>query len=74
MDRQREITYMQVRMARRAMRAWGATPAQVSRRFARHDVLGYIEQNYDLLHLEGDEAVFEDVAAYIERGEAEEYA
>ncbi len=73
-DRQREITYMQVRMARCAMRTWDATLGQVSQRFAKYDVTAYIEQNYDLLHLEGDEAVFEDVAAYVNRREAEEHA
>ena len=58
MERRQQIIYMQVRLVRKAAEAWGVPIDQVPQ---------YIEDNYDLLHMEGDEAIFADITQLMER-------
>jgi hypothetical protein len=48
-----------------ACREWGMPMREVIDVFEQHDVLGYIERNFGLLHMEGDDAVFDDVTCYL---------
>lgn len=65
MNERQQITYMQVRIVRMAAERWRKSLAEVTELFDRYSVLEYIEENFGLLHLEGDEAVFEDVCGYL---------
>lgn len=65
MERSREILYLQVRIARLAGRTWAVPIDKVARTFEAHHVPEFIAENYDLLHLEGDEAVLEDVERFM---------
>lgn len=65
MERRQEIIYMQVRIARLAAEHWRVAPHEAMRFFGAASVPEYIEENYELLHLEGDEAVLADVLAYM---------
>lgn len=66
MERRQEIIYMQVRIARIASERWRLSPRETAHVFETYRVAEYIEQNYELLHLEGDEAVFQDISAFLE--------
>ena len=65
MDERQQITYMQIRIVRMASENWHRSLAEVTLLFDRYSVLEYIEDNFGLLHLEGDEAIFEDVCGYL---------
>lgn len=69
-ERQQNIC-MQIRMVRRAAAEWGVPEGEAARRLAAADALGYVERNFALFHLEGDEAVFQDVLEYMARREGE---
>ena len=50
---------------------WGASLRQVVSLFCGYGVLEYIEDCFDYFHLEGDDAVFDDVVRYLERREVD---
>ena len=65
MSERQQITYMQTRIARMAHERWGLTLREVAQLFGRWDAFGYIARNFGIFHLEGDDAVLDDVAAYL---------
>ena len=65
MDEERQITFMQARICRLAARRWRSSLHDVMQVFAENRVLYYIEDCYDYFHLEGDEAVLDDVERYL---------
>ena len=65
MNEERQITFMQARICRMAARRWNRPLHDVMRIFAEHRVLYYIEECYGYFHLEGDEAVLDDVERYL---------
>ena len=65
MGERQQITYMQTRITRLACKRWNMPMRDVVGIFMKYDVLGYIERNYGLFHMEGDDAVFEDVVLYL---------
>lgn len=65
MGERQQITYMQTRITRMACRAWAMPMRDVVELFIKHDVMGYIERNFGLFHMEGDDAVFDDVSRYL---------
>lgn len=67
MERRQQIIYMQVRLVRKAAEAWGVPIDGAVKRLAAFQVPQYIEDNYDLLHMEGDEAIFADITQLMER-------
>lgn len=67
MGERQQITYMQVRIVRLACHRLCLSLAEVVALFNSCDVFGYIERNFGLFHMEGDDAVFDDVVAYMDR-------
>ena len=67
MSEKAEITFMQTRLIRLASEEWHLSMEQVIDLFKKADVLGYIEKGYGIFHCEGDEAVLEDIAEFLER-------
>lgn len=65
MNERAQITYMQTRISRKAAETWNLSLREVMHLFRTADVLGYIERNFGLLHIEGDDAVFDDVLSYL---------
>ena len=61
MTRQSEIAYMQARMARMATEKWKLPIEEVGRVFSDYQILQHIRDCYDLYHVEGDEAIWEDL-------------
>lgn len=64
MSEKSEISYMQVRIARMAARKWNLSIAEVGKLFAQHQVFQHIRDCYPVYHVEGDEAVWEDLQAF----------
>lgn len=66
MSEQEQILYMQVRLTRAAAEKWGKSLAEAVGIFNRYGVLEYIESCYELFHVQGDEANFEDIERYLQ--------
>lgn len=67
MGEKQQIIYMQARIIRLASEEWNKPIENIALLFAKHNVLQYIERCFDLFHLEGDEAILEDVTSYLNK-------
>lgn len=56
---------MQTRIIRLASEVWGRPIEMIAELFAQYGVLQYIEDCFGLFHMEGDDAVLEDVTVYL---------
>ena len=65
MNEHEQILYMQTRLTRTAAEKWQKSLAEVIKVFTRYGVLEYIENCYEIFHVEGDEAIFEDIENYL---------
>ncbi|MDO4796603.1 MAG: DUF3791 domain-containing protein [Coriobacteriales bacterium] len=65
MSEEAQVVNMLVRISRLAAARWGLTLEQVMQVFAPTDALGYVARNFALLHMEGDDAVLDDVEEYL---------
>lgn len=65
MGERQQITYMQARIVRLASLLWEMPINDVAGVFMRGGALDYIERNFGLFHMEGDEAILTDVEAYL---------
>ena len=65
MSEQSQIVHMMIRVCRLAAERWGMTLAQAVGVMEPADALGYILRNFGLFHMEGDEAVLDDVEEYL---------
>lgn len=67
MNETQQIIYMQARIIRLASEKWNMPVEKIADLFAKHGVLQYIEQCFGIFHLEGDEAILEDVTSYLNK-------
>ena len=65
MNERQQIIYMQTRIMRLASEEWNKPIEVIAELFAQYGVLHYIEECFGIFHVEGDEAVLEDVATYL---------
>ncbi len=65
MSERQQIIYMQARIIRLASEKWNMPVEKIAEIFEKYNVLRYIEDCFGIFHVEGDDAVFEDVAAYL---------
>lgn len=65
MSERQQIIYMQTRILRLASEKWCKPIELVSGLFTKYGILRYIEECFDMFHVEGDEAILEDVEAYL---------
>ena len=65
MNERQQIIYMQTRIMRLASEEWNKPIEIIAELFAQYGVLHYIEECFGIFHVEGDEAVLEDVATYL---------
>lgn len=61
MNRRTEIVFMQARLLRLASEEWHMSIQEVNILFDKYGVLKFIENCYDVFHMEGDYAVFDDI-------------
>lgn len=74
MNERQQIIYMQVRILRLASEKWKEPIEKVSELFVQYGVLSYIEECFAMFHVEGDEAILEDVAIYLKNKGGLNYA
>ena len=65
MNERSQITYMQVRIARMATEKLNLSIAEVAKIFHQYQVFEYIRDCFGLFHVEGDEAIWEDIIPYL---------
>ena len=65
MPEQQQILFMQIRILRMASERFCLTLKATAELFKRFDVLRYIRECFGIFHVEGVEAVFGDVRAYL---------
>ena len=65
MNEQQQILFMQVRILRIAAQRFNLSLKDAALLFKKFDVLRYIREDFGIFHVEGDEAVFEDVKSYL---------
>ena len=65
MNEQQQILFMQVRILRIAAQRFNLSLKDAALFFKKFDVLRYIREGFGIFHVEGDEAVFEDVKSYL---------
>lgn len=65
MNERQQIIYMQTRMIRLASEEWSKPIETITDLFAKYNVLQYIEECFGIFHVEGDEAVLDDITTYL---------
>ncbi len=65
MNEQEQILFMQIRLLRMSAEKFNLSLKEVAELFEKFDVLKYIRNGFGIFHVEGDEAVFEDVKHYL---------
>ena len=62
-----QITHMQVRIARIASEKWSLPVDEIARIFSNYQLFEYIREGFGIFHVEGDEAVWEDILPYLKK-------
>ena len=65
MSERAEIIFMQTRLLRLASEEWHTTIQKVNLLFDQYGILKFIEDCYDVFHMEGDDAVFNEIKAVL---------
>ena len=65
MTTQMQILYMQVRLVRLASEEWGRSIDEVNEIFRDNNVYRFIEDMWELFHIQGDMAVLDDINDYL---------
>ena len=65
MDEAQQILFMQIRLLRMMAEKYGLTLKQTAQIFAAYNVLPFIREGFGIFHVEGDEAVFEEVKGFL---------
>ena len=66
MNESQQILFMQIRILRMMAEKYSLSLKQVAEIFGQYDVLTFIREGFGIFHIEGDEAVFEEVKAYLQ--------
>lgn len=66
MNESQQILFMQIRILRMMAEKYSFSLKQVAELFGQYDVLTFIREGFGIFHVEGDEAVFEEVKAYLQ--------
>ena len=65
MNESEQILFMQIRLLRMMAEKYGLTLKQAAQIFAAYNVLPFIREGFGIFHVEGDEAVFEEVKGFL---------
>lgn len=66
MSEQSQIVFMQARILRMASEEWNTTIQKANDLFDKYNLLSFIEECFDVFHMEGDQAVFEEIRTVLE--------
>lgn len=61
MNEKTEILFMQVRLLRLASEEWNTSIQKTAVLFDKYDIFKFIEDCYGIFHMEGDNAVFDEI-------------
>lgn len=59
------MIHMLVRIARLAAERWSMPLSKAAEILGSSDAFGYVARNFGLFHMEGDEAILDDVEEYL---------
>ncbi len=65
MNERQQIIYMQARLMRLAAKEWKKPIEIITELFADYGVLQYVEDCFGIFHVEGDEAILDDIEIYL---------
>ena len=74
MSEKSEIIFMQVRLLRFASEEWHISIQEVNTLFDQYSILELIEDCYDVFHMEGDAAIFEEIKTVLKNKGVDVYA
>lgn len=66
MTQAQQILFMQIRLLRIMAEKYSLSLKEAAEIFRQYDVLPFIRDGFGIFHVEGDEAVFEEVKAYLQ--------
>ena len=69
MNEKQQLLYMQTRVLRLASEEWNRPMEEIAEIFDRYQVLQYIEECFGIFHVQGDEAILEDIGRYLKNRE-----
>ncbi len=65
MSETEQILFMQIRILRMMAEKYGLSLKQAAQTFEAYNVLTFIREGFGIFHVEGDEAVFEEVNGFL---------
>ena len=65
MNESQQILFMQIRIIRMMSEKYSLSLKQAAELFGKYNVLPFIREGFGIFHVEGDEAVFEEVKSYL---------
>ena len=65
MNETEQILFMQIRLLRMMAEKYGLTLKQAAQTFEIYNVLPFIRESFGIFHVEGDEAVFEELKGFL---------
>ena len=65
MNESQQILFMQIRMLRMMAEKYSLSLKKAAELFGQYNVLPFIRESFGIFHVEGDEAVFEEVKSYL---------
>ena len=71
MSESEQILFMQIRILRMMAEKFGLTLKKAAQIFDTYNVLPFIREGFGIFHVEGDEAVFEEVKSFLNAKGAE---
>ena len=66
MTQAQQILFMQIRLLRIMAQKYSLSLKEAAEIFRQYDVLPFIRQSFGIFHVEGDEAVFEEVKSFLQ--------
>ncbi len=64
-NKKQQSLYMKIRLVRLAARRWNTSIAEAANIFWKQGVFAYIESNFELFHIQGDDAVLDDILLFL---------
>ena len=65
MNESQQILFMQIRILRMMAEKYSLSLKKAAELFGQYNVLPFIRESFGIFHVEGDEAVFEEVKSYL---------
>ena len=66
MSEKQQILFMQIRLLRMMAEKYSLSLKQAAEIFGQYNVLPFIREGFGIFHVEGDEAVFEEVKLFLQ--------